>query len=160
MSPPLDPQAGCCALRPPAPPAPPVPGDWASLGRAWRGPLPAFPTKKARLAFLRAALGARPAWARRALEIVLARQTDDERAVGATIARNGAGFSGVDAEILTSFARQLAAGRALSPRQEAVLLRRMPKYAGQLAALVAPLDARPAGAAGTQAALAWAGEVA
>lgn len=143
-----DPTNGCCAVRPPAPPAA---DDWSARGRSWRGPLPAFPTKKARLAFLRAGLGAKPAWAYRALALVFERQTADEQAAGVTIARNGVGFSGVDAELLTSFAGQYLAKRArcglgiarLSPRQEALLLRKMPKYAGQLADFLEASGALP-----------------
>jgi len=139
---------GCCAMRPPAPPAA---DDWTARGRSWRGPLPTFPTKKARLAFLRAALGAKPAWAYRALTLVFERQTAQEQAAGVTIARNGVGFSGVDAEILTSLATQYLAKQAalgggrvwLSPRQEALLLRKMPKYASQLVALLEARGALP-----------------
>jgi hypothetical protein len=134
-------KGACCNLTVPVP----KPADvWAEKGRTWTGPLPAFPTKKARLAFFRAALTAHPAWAYRALVLIFRRQTAEEQAAGATILLNGVGFSGVDAEILTSFATQYLAKQArypgskvwLSPKQEALLRRKMPRYAAQLIALL------------------------
>lgn len=134
-------KGACCNLQMPAP----KPVDvWAAKGRTWAGALPAFPTKKTRLAFFRAALAWQPAWAYRALVLIFQRQTAEERAAGATILLNGVGFSGVDAEILTSFATQYLDKKArypgtkvwLSPKQEALLGRKMPRYAAQLIALL------------------------
>lgn len=130
----------CCVSPPKAKPA----DVWAEKGRTWTGTLPAFPTKRARLAFFKAALGAQPAWAYRALVRIFQRQTAEEQAAGATILLNGQGFSGVDAGLLTSFATQYLAKRArfpgskvwLSPKQEALVLKKMPRYAAQLIALL------------------------
>lgn len=62
-------------------------------------------------------------------------QTVDEQSAEVTYYRNGIGFNGADAEILSSFARQLLAGRNLSEKQAAIAFKKMPKYAKQLVAL-------------------------
>lgn len=59
-------------------------------------------------------------------------QTEDEKAYGETTHYNGVGFNGADAGILTSFAEQINRGRNLSPKQYAIALKKMPKYARQL----------------------------
>lgn len=59
-------------------------------------------------------------------------QTEDEKRIGETKEYNGVGFNGADAGILTSFAEQINRGRTLSPKQMAIALKKMPKYAGQL----------------------------
>ena len=50
-----------------------------------------------------------------------------------TIEHNGIGFSGPDAEILSSFAQQYQRRGTLSPRQMNLLRRKMPSYASQVA---------------------------
>lgn len=149
-------KGACCNLTVPAP----KPVDvWAEKGRAWTGALPAFPTKKARLAFFRAALGHQPAWAYRALVWIFRQQTAEEQAAGATILLNGRGFSGNDAEFLTSLARQYLDKQArfpgskvwLSPKQEALVLKKMPRYAAQLIALLEAAGTLPAPGAATAA---------
>ena len=54
------------------------------------------------------------------------------RAWDATLERNGIGFTGPDAEILTSFARQYQRRGCLSPKQMIILRRRIPAYARQI----------------------------
>ena len=71
-------------------------------------------------------------WAERALVVLLARQTADEQASESTQWQNGQGFNGPDANILTSFAKQVQQGRQLSTKQAAIAFRLLPKYAGQL----------------------------
>lgn len=68
----------------------------------------------------------------RALIAIYNGQTFAEKDSRATVEDNGIGFSGVDAEILTSFAEQFLARQYLSPKQRAILAKKMPKYAGQL----------------------------
>lgn len=106
--------------------------------------LPTFPTKKTRLAFFRDALRTSPSWALRALEVIYSFQTADEQTTGQTIKSNGVGFSGCDAEFLSSLAEQarkfVEAKEAgtnkfpspLSPNQKKWLLKKISKYAGQL----------------------------
>jgi len=71
-------------------------------------------------------------WAKRGLLAIYSRQTATEQSAGSKIVKNDVGFTGADAEILSSFATQVKAGRALSSKQIAILFKRMPKYAGQL----------------------------
>jgi hypothetical protein len=96
-------------------------------------------TKKAKMEWLREKLAHDTEWAYRAMLTVFARQTADEKSAGATVYMNGVGFSGVDAEILTSFAKQYLAKQQrwgatarLSEKQTALLLKKMPKYAAQV----------------------------
>jgi hypothetical protein len=83
---------------------------------------------------IRELVGSNQAWAERALQALYAKQTTDERNSHQTIEKNHVGFNGVDAEILTSFAEQLATGRRqhLSPKQLAIAYKKLPKYAKQL----------------------------
>ena len=89
-------------------------------------------TKKDRVACIRWRLGKDYKWAQRGLLVVYANQTADEQRVGATTEHNGIGFTGVDAEFLTSLAEQLEQRGSLSPKQNLVLFKKMPKYAAQL----------------------------
>lgn len=73
-----------------------------------------------------------PRWAARAIVVLYDRQTADEQNVSATIEHNTIGFNGVDAEILSSFARQVLAGRTLSQKQLAIAYKKLPKYWRQL----------------------------
>lgn len=89
-------------------------------------------TKKARIAHIREQIATKPAWALRALSVIYANQTADEQATQQTKHENGIGFTGADAEILTSFAQQYERRGSLSPKQMTILHKRMPKYAKQL----------------------------
>lgn len=65
-------------------------------------------------------------------------QTAAEREAGVTAEDNGVGFSGADAELLSSFAEQIKAGRKLSRREGGQLAwarKKMLKYARQLAGI-------------------------
>jgi hypothetical protein len=78
------------------------------------------------------------AWALRAIVRVYEKQTEAEQSAGQTFNQNGVGFSGTDAEILSSFARQINSGRTLSPKQMAIVMRKAPRYWGQIAPLIPP----------------------
>ena len=82
-------------------------------------------TKKALLAALKERLAQDDRWALRALTVVYMNQTADERRVEQTIEHNGIGFSGPDAEILSSFARQYQQ-RAHRERRERSHIRARP----------------------------------
>ncbi len=84
---------------------------------------------------IRERLATNEQWALRGLLAVFHKQTEDERKAHNTIENNGVGFTGWDAEILTSFAYQYIQRRSLSPKQMKVLHKRMPKYAAQLHAI-------------------------
>lgn len=77
-------------------------------------------------------LGSDPRWALRGLTRIYQFQTDQEKRINETFVENGVGFSGADANILSSFALQLEMGRRLSKKQMEIVFKKMPKYAGQL----------------------------
>ena len=68
----------------------------------------------------------------RALLVIYSYQTAHEKACGETIADNGIGFNGVDAEILSSFAEQFNRRGFLSPKQMRIARKKLPKYSGQI----------------------------
>ena len=98
-------------------------------------------TKKAKIAHVREMLASSQKWAERGLIRIFENQTADEQ-LSATVSHdNGIGFTGVDAEFLTSLAKQLQAGRQLSPKQMVWVHKKMPKYAKQLVESIAPVEA-------------------
>lgn len=62
-------------------------------------------------------------------------QTEDEQSCGATNHINGMGFNGVDAPILTSFAKFLKECGRLSSKQKEICRRKLIKYNKQLTRL-------------------------
>ncbi len=72
------------------------------------------------------------AWTLRALLAIYERQTASEQAAGQTIEHNGVGFTGPDAEILSSIADFYSRRGFVTERQMGVVRRRIGKYAGQL----------------------------
>lgn len=84
---------------------------------------------------LTAETGAGARFRERALLALYEKQTREEQDAEQTIDHNGVGFNGVDAELLTSFAKQLQGGRFMTPKQDEWLRQKMPKYASQLARL-------------------------
>lgn len=108
---------------------------------------PEFESDAARETYFRKVLGTARHWAYLGLLEVYANQTATEQGARSTFDRNGVGFNSADAEICSSFADQLTNKIAtygeddiyMSSRQDAVLFRIMPKYAGQV---IASLEAR------------------
>lgn len=80
---------------------------------------------------IRKLVGTDDLWAVRALLAIYERQTEDEKTNHMTKHENHVGFSGIDAEILTSIAEQ-AKRHGLSAKQLALVKKRMPKYSRQL----------------------------
>jgi hypothetical protein len=81
----------------------------------------------------------------RALIVIFEHQTSEEQSTESTRDANGVGFSGVDGQILTSFAKQVLRHQAdknpkfkspLSERQMAICRNKIKKYAGQIARIV------------------------
>lgn len=72
------------------------------------------------------------AQAQKALLRIYANQTIDEQRVGMTTKYNGIGFTGSDSQILSFFAKQLKKFGRLSDKQNAILMKKIGKYAGQL----------------------------
>ena len=92
-------------------------------------------TKKDVVEYYKAKLSTNEKWALRGLERIAMRQTSYELEEKATKENNKVGFSGPDAEILTSFYRVVKAGYSLTARQRDLLFQKMPKYAGQLVSI-------------------------
>jgi len=92
-------------------------------------------TKKAIRKFVRGKLASDELWACKALVSIYHRQTDDEVNRGQTIYDNGIGFSGSDADILTSFAEFYLEKGYLSPKQKTILFKKMKKYWRQIVEL-------------------------
>jgi hypothetical protein len=99
-------------------------------------------TKVYDAATIREKLVSNDKWLVRGILAIYARQTTDEQQAEQTSHHNGVGFNGTDANILSSFAKQILSWQAtenprypspLSPKQLDLARRKMPKYAGQLA---------------------------
>jgi len=103
-------------------------------------------TKKEEINFIRQKLSKDYRWAIQGLITIFNNQTGEEQITDQTKEYNGIGFTGFDAEMLSSYAKQankvikinkkknipIAYGSLLSHKQNHVLLKRMPKYAKQL----------------------------
>ena len=89
-------------------------------------------TKKDTLTALQQKLALDGRWAIRALLAIFRNQTEDEKDKATVRDHNEMGFRCMDAEILTSFARQVHNRRNLSEKQMRVVHKLMPKYARQL----------------------------
>lgn len=103
-------------------------------------------TKKAKIEYVRKACHVSYKWASEGLLRIYDYQTADEQASGTTRVNNNVGFSGCDAEILSSFAEQVRKGRTLSARQREILFKKMPRYAKQLVAIAEAKKAEEAAA--------------
>ena len=66
------------------------------------------------------------------LQTVFQNQTASEADRKVSDVTNGVGFTKFDAEILTSFANQHKRKGWLSPKQQTILFKRIPKYAAQI----------------------------
>lgn len=87
---------------------------------------------KDKLAYLRAVIEKKDEYTLFALTFIYDRQTEDEKQSEDTRWENTVGFSGVDAEILSSFAKQYIARGTLSEKQMALAKKKMSKYAKQI----------------------------
>lgn len=81
---------------------------------------------------IKAQITTRPERAIKAMLNIFKNQTEDEQAAERVEVHNGVGFTQTDAEILSSFAKQYQNKGWLSPKQTALLMRKIGKYAGQL----------------------------
>jgi len=72
-------------------------------------------------------------WLRRAVVAIFNHQTTDEQVAGQTKHRNGVGFNGLDAEIMTNIAQRIIANRrSLTEREVTAARKTMRKYVRQL----------------------------
>jgi hypothetical protein len=85
--------------------------------------------KKAKIQTL---LAKSPAAIEKAIKVIYARQTQEEKAGKSTVKLNGIGFSAGDAEFLSSLAEWLLKGRHLTYKQMASARKMVPRYWRQL----------------------------
>jgi hypothetical protein len=123
-------------------------------------------TKSGRVDYIREKIKSSDRWMLKALFTIFDNQTADEQRVGEVKENNGIGFTGIDGELLTSFAKQLIergvrdlikansepinARRFLSEKQVNLLRQKMPKYARQLSEIAntnVPIVKTPKGSA-------------
>ncbi len=72
-------------------------------------------------------------WVTRGIAAIFEKQTYSEQQSDSTNENNGVGFTGVDAKILSSFAKFYNRKGYLSPKQLVYGRKKIKKYAGQLA---------------------------
>ena len=72
--------------------------------------------------------------ARRALLLVYSKQTTSEQNLGRTVEYNCEGFTALDAEILSDIALFYKDHQFLTSKQDQIVKRLIPKYAGQILA--------------------------
>lgn len=89
-------------------------------------------TKGKTIEFVKNQLSTSEKWVLRALVKIYEFQTEDEKEHETTHDYNGVGFTGVDGEILTSFAKQYLRKNYLSQKQMAIVFKKMPKYWRQI----------------------------
>jgi hypothetical protein len=89
-------------------------------------------------AYIKHKLATDAAWALKALVTIYNLQTSDEKASGTTNNLNNVGFSGCDAEILSSFAVQFLKWNRLSNKQMTLVFKKMPRYHKQIRSLISP----------------------
>ena len=104
-------------------------------------------TKKAKLEFIKKGLLSNDRWVLSGLLTIYKHQTSEEQVAMAVTEHNGVGFTGIDGEILSSFAQraircgvpakleanqQITVDEVFTPKQADILRKKMPKYAGQL----------------------------
>lgn len=82
--------------------------------------------------YVRTKLSSDSRWAKHALLKIFEFQTAEEQEYETTSVHNGVGFTGIDGEILASFAKQLQTKGYLSPKQMDLLYKKMPKYWRQI----------------------------
>lgn len=89
-------------------------------------------TKQKIKEFLKEKLSTNKTWANRALVKIFEFQTSDEQTTEYTQYVNNVGFSGVDAKILSSLTKFYVKNGFLTPKQQAIVFRKMPKYWKQI----------------------------
>jgi len=89
-------------------------------------------TKIRQKEFLKEKLSSSPKWALKALMTIYENQTNEEQNYGHTTVNSGSGFSGVDSEILSSFAEQYQRRGSLSNKQMSILFKNIKKYWRQI----------------------------
>jgi hypothetical protein len=88
-----------------------------------------------------AKLNSDPEFTKRALLKLFELQTHDEQNSENTIEHNGVGFNGTDGYIMTAIAKHYIAKQYISPKQMAIVDKKIKKYAQQIANIANRLDA-------------------
>lgn len=83
--------------------------------------------------FIREKIATDDRWLIRGLLAIYKKQTDGEKKIQETTEKNGVGFNGIDAQIMSSIAEFYMNRNYITPKQTVVVRRKMNKYAGQLA---------------------------
>lgn len=91
-----------------------------------------YPTQKAAKDALQGLLDSNDRAVYRAILLIYARQTDGEKTTMSTLVDNGIGFSGCDAELLSSYATQIQSRGWLTSNQLPYARRKIRKYWKQL----------------------------
>ena len=91
-----------------------------------------YKTKESLIKGLKEQLATRDNQAIKGLLTIYSYQTTEEQNVGHTKEYNGVGFSGIDSDILSSFAEQYLEKGWLSTKQMNCVKKYLPKYARQL----------------------------
>lgn len=73
-----------------------------------------------------------PRWTERAVLVLFEHQTEDEKRADAALKRNGIGFSGADARLMSYYAKWLLAKNHLTGKHLERAQKVVSKYAGQL----------------------------
>jgi len=95
-------------------------------------------TKKLIKEYLKMKLGNDVAWQKKALIKIYEFQTDDEQYRETTFHNNNIGFTGSDAEILTSITKQYLTKNFISPKQQSIVAKKMLKYWKQILTISDP----------------------
>lgn len=82
--------------------------------------------------YLKRMLSTNDVWAKKALVRIYGFQTNTEKHLQSTREFNEVGFTGVDGEILSSFAEHFLTKGWLSPKQMVILRKKMQKYWRQI----------------------------
>lgn len=89
-------------------------------------------TKEQVKTYIKTKLATDKVWALRGLQRIWEHQTADEQYSQRTHNLNGVGFSGCDAEILSSFVTQYQRRGTLSEKQMTIVFKKMPRYWKQI----------------------------
>jgi hypothetical protein len=85
---------------------------------------------------VRQKLASDPRWIERAIVVLYEHQTAEEKSADVTYARNGVGFSAMDANRLSRYAQLIQQGRPLTGEHLDIAMRMVPKYARQITEII------------------------
>ena len=89
-------------------------------------------TQKEQIAYIRKMVATNIRWTERAVLVLYECQTEDEKTTEETTENNARGFTGYDANFLSSLAKRLLEGRPLTAKQLSSCRKALRKYSGQL----------------------------